>query len=90
MIIAWIGFGISFVLASILSGNGIGATWTWIFVPIMLVVAIVLLKIGNKKYNSLMKQLKEDNKKQKLDNLRSALNSKGYENLTSEELNHFE
>ena len=89
MIIGWVAFGLSFILAASLSGNGIGATWTWAFVPITLVIAIVLLKVGNKKYNTRLHELKADNKKQKLDNLKQALSSRGYQALSTDELSLF-
>lgn len=88
LICGWLGFVVGTVLVVILSGIN-GVTWPVIFVPILFIIAVALHRRGNKKYNALMKQLRDDNKKLKLNNLVSALNSKGYYGLTPDELSYF-
>lgn len=90
-IAGWIVFSASIVLAAFLSGVGVPLLYLfWILVPVTLVIAIVLTKKGNKFYNNRQTELKSDNKKTKLNNLKSALSARGCEELSDEELKVFE
>ena len=89
MIVGWVCFGVSFVLASALYGIAAILNLLWILVPVTLVIAILLTKKGNKFYNERKKQLTDDNNKVKLNNLKSALSARGFEELSEEELEAF-
>lgn len=89
----WILFGVSIVLASVVSGFAYFSVWLnlfWILVPAFLVFAIIATTKGNKFYNARQKELKSDNKKTKLNNLKAALSARGYEELSEEEEKLFE
>lgn len=76
--------GVSFVLAIVLGMFDIAA-WTWAFVPVTLVAAVILWVIGNKKYNSIKYEMTKKNNMLKLDDLKRALSNKRLPSLTDEE-----
>lgn len=84
---SWVALAAVFIAAIALNAQGI--TWFWAFVPVLLVVAIVVLVVGNKKYNTCLHALQEENLSVKLKDLSDALQAYGYDQLTDKELKDF-
>lgn len=83
----WLAVVAVLIAAIVLSTKGIH--WFWILLPVFLVVAIVVLAVGNKKYNARLNCLQSENLKQKQEDLQKALKAYGYDDLSAEELASF-
>ena len=85
---SWIATPVLFVLAIVIAALTY-SSWTIVFPLITLAAAITLTVLHKKKRDARLAVLRSENMSQKLDNLKTALSSKAYAELTSEELKLF-